>query len=341
MKYEAGPIDAIKALIHKRKILNTQYKGKECREEPVFIPGDCVNVNKGGNDYTILNITDIHVADYALQAFLAFPAIKTVKKLVREIKPDLITVTGDIVCTKSDHYAIHRFTRMMESFGIPWAPVFGNHDDEGNCDLNYLADVMMSDCNCLMKKGSSEMRCGNYVIRILNNGSTALNLIMMDSGHGLVNEAQMKWFRSVTDNTEGECAVMMHIPLPQYQYALDDYNSSSDTDKKKFSFCGKCNEKICCARDKDGKPIDNGFFDILKESGRVRNVICGHEHMNNFSLLYQGIRLTYTMKVGKGSGYQPGFDGGTVIKVSDKGISSIIHLTRSMGKFRVLEKTDM
>ena len=50
--------------------------------------------------------------------------------------------------------------------------------------------------------------------------------------------------------------------------------------------------------------------------------------MNDFSVVWDGIRLTYTMKVGKSSGYQPGFDGGTVITVGRGGIKRITHKTR-------------
>ena len=59
--------------------------------------------------------------------------------------------------------------------------------------------------------------------------------------------------------------------------------------------------------------------------------------MNNFSVLYDAIRLTYTMKIGIASGYQPGFDGGTVVTVSDNGIISIVHKTSSLLSFKDLE----
>lgn len=54
----------------------------------------------------------------------------------------------------------------MESFGIPWAPIFGKHDDEGNCDLNFIADTMLTAPNCILKKGDPEMGVGNYIINI-------------------------------------------------------------------------------------------------------------------------------------------------------------------------------
>ena len=72
-----------------------------------------------------------------------------------------------------------------------------------------------------------------------------------------------------------------------------------------------------------------GFFDVMKEHG-TKYFFCSHDHMNDFSLEYKGIRLTYMMKLGYGSGFQIGFNGGTVIRI-DKGIERITHKTVSTG----------
>ena len=39
------------------------------------------------------------------------------------------------------------------------------------------------------------------------------------------------------------------------------------------------------------------------------------------SILYEDVRMTYTLKVGMGSGYKVGFNGGTKITVSDSGVN--------------------
>ncbi|MBR6635023.1 MAG: hypothetical protein IKL41_05300, partial [Clostridia bacterium] len=114
-----------------------------------------------------------------------------------------------------------------------------------------------------------------------------------------------------------------------------------DQDNNRWNDCfaayGECNEKICCHRDSEGKPIDNGLFAAMKQVGNTDFVFCGHEHMNNFSILHDGIRLTYTMKIGIASGWQPGFDGGKVDTESDEGITSIVHKTSSLLSFKDLE----
>ncbi|MBQ7053870.1 MAG: hypothetical protein IJN97_01475, partial [Oscillospiraceae bacterium] len=110
-----GLSQAINALIHKNEIMNTDYVGEVSTE--VFDPAaeyrledTSVVIKEKDKDFVILNLTDIHVSDYDYRAFTAFEAFATAKRLVKEVNPDLITVTGDIVCTDSTVYAVKRVT---------------------------------------------------------------------------------------------------------------------------------------------------------------------------------------------------------------------------------------
>ena len=39
------------------------------------------------------------------------------------------------------------------------------------------------------------------------------------------------------------------------------------------------------------------MFDTARELGSTKGFFCGHDHYNNMSLEYQGIRLTYGMSI--------------------------------------------
>ncbi len=328
---------ALNALRNKREIIAAQYCGEPSAEiwnaaDKYSIGDTAVLVKENGGDFIILNITDIHFSDYDIRALMAFPAMATVRRLVKEIKPDLITVTGDMVCGKSTAYSIECFTRFMEGFGIPWAPVFGNHDNEANCDLNFLAEAMMRGKHCLMKKGAADMGVGNYIINLARKDGESLryihSLIMMYTPNSHLNDTQISWYKwaakgiSEVAGYEAQSSVLFHIPCAEYQYAYDAaWDADNASWREEYEAAGECNEKICCHRDKDGKPVDNAFFAAVKSAGTTKNIICGHEHMNNFSILYEGVRLTYTLKVGKGSGYQRGMNGGTLITVNESGLT--------------------
>lgn len=332
-----GIFQAFEALINKKKILAAEYRGEPSVEtwsetDKYDIGSTAVLIKEKNKDFVILNITDVHFSDYDIRALMAFPASATIKRLVKEIKPDLITVTGDFVCGDSTVYSIMRFTDLMESFGIPWAPVFGNHDAEANCDRNYLADIMLKSKHCLLKKGPAELGEGNYIINIAEQNGEKLeyvhSLIMMDTHKTHLWDNQIEWYKWAAQGIGTaagypvESSVFFHIPCAEYQYAYDEaWNSEKGCWRNEYEATGEYNEKICCHRDANGEPVNNGFFAAVKQVGTTKNIICGHEHMNNFSILYQGVRLTYTLKVGKGSGYQPGFNGGTVIAASADGLT--------------------
>ncbi len=344
---QTGLKQAIDSLINKNEITNTEYKGEvssytwNAAEE--YKTENTVVLKKEKNkDFVILNITDTHFSDYDYRAFTAFDVEAKLKALVAAVKPDLITVSGDIVCTDSTYYAAKRITDLFESFGIPWAPFFGNHDYEGNCDKNYLADIMMSAPNCIMQKGDPDMGVGNYIVNIAEDnedGSSDVveSLIIMDCRPVSV-EKQLAWYTWAADginsatNGRAEITLMFHIPLAEYQYAYDAaWDKENNCWREGFNAFGECNEAICYDNGPDGKPKYDGFFERIKESETTKYVFCGHEHLNNFSIEYEGIRLTYCLKIGMGSGYKFAFSGGTEIRVGNNGINNIAHKSVAFG----------
>ena len=328
-----GLKEAIRSWLNYKQELSTSYVGETSDEVwgGAFTYDNMVTIQKDPEkDFVILNLTDNHFGDYDYRRFTALEVEFIAKQLVKKIKPDLITVTGDIVCTDSTIYSVKRFTDLMESFGVPWAPVFGNHDDEGNCDLNYLADIMLQSPHCILRKGPASMGVGNYVIGITeeDGGEERLveTLVMMDSHHSACTQEQVEWFTWAAQGINrlsggsAEITTMMHIPLAQYQYGCDEkWDSAKNAWKPDSGAVGSYGEKVCCARDENGSPVDNGLFDAIKNAGG-KYVFCGHEHLNNFSFLYDGVRLTYMMKIGPASGASPLLNGGTKIVVGSNGI---------------------
>lgn len=57
---------------------------------------------------------------------------------------------------------------------------------------------------------------------------------------------------------------------------------------------------------------------LLKKTDSTKYVFAAHDHLNNFSVDYEGIRLTYTMKTGDRCSYLPKSNGGTLITIGEK-----------------------
>ena len=323
------------------EITATKYVGEVSdyvwNENDEFDINDTVTIKKDKDrDFVVLSISDVHFADYeAKKVFESFHEISTIKHLVKTVKPDLILLLGDIVCKSSTVHSIKRVTDLFESFEIPWAPIFGNHDDEGNCDLNYLADVMMSGKYCLMQKGDPSMGVGNYIVNVAEddgNGGEKIveSFIFMDSHKGTVYDNQIEWYRWAANgineytNGEAEISLVEHIPLPEYQYAIDSLTVGKYTGIVYGEGAyGEVHEEIACHRTyPEREVVQHGVFDAVKATD-TKYVFCGHDHLNNFSVMYDGVRLTYNTKCGNNSGMRFNFNGGTVIKLNSEGIKSI------------------
>ena len=344
----------INSLSNKEEIINTDYIGVESTEHwdaslEYRLEDTAVLKKEKGKDFVILNLTDIHFTDYGEKSRMIPDTTANIKKMVATVQPDLITVTGDIVCNESTIHSAKYFTDLMESFGIPWAPVFGNHDNEGNCDLNYICDIMMTSPHCLLKKGDPDLGVGNYIINITEeneDGSSDIieSLIMVYSHNYSTNTKQMDWFRWASEGAKKisgdsvELSMFCHIPLAEYKYA---YEKAWDSDNKKwrdgFEAYGESYENVAYGCDFNGQPHQKDFFNIIKETAVTKYIFCGHDHLNNFSVLYEGVRLTYGMKIGRASGNAFHLNGGTVITVRDKGIENIRQMSLALGPAITLE----
>ena len=78
-------------------------------------------------------------------------------------------------------------------------------------------------------------------------------------------------------------------------------------------------EEIC------SYPEDEGAFAVIRELGSTRHIVCGHDHVNNFVIPYKGVKCIYSLKAGAGCYWNPRLNGGTVLRISDKGVTDIWH----------------
>ena len=292
-------------------------------------------------DFVVMNVTDLHMSEYDytyLNSVVANRNFFYIKEMVAELQPDLITISGDIFCEdgESNIYAVHRLTEFFDSLGIPWAPIFDWHDEQGNCDVNYIADVMMKSEYCLLKKGDPALGIGNYIINVCEGEKIVHSILMMDTHHGNVWENQIQWYKWATEGVNAlagqkvTSSVILHVPFAQYQYAYDEaWDAENECWKDGYEAFGFKGEDMCGERDENGVAIDNGFFAAMQEVGTTTNTICGHDHVNSYSILYQGIRLTYSLRVGMGGyiddTYKTDSNGATLLTISSDSTGTVEH----------------
>ncbi len=310
-----------------------------------------------GEDFRILNFSDTHMKKSELAEGHLFRTIfeRTVSEAVARVRPHLITVSGDISWSGDD--AAHAWLAdYFDSFGIPWAPVMGNHDNQcGEAFADNIADIFLAAKHCLFEKGDAALGCGNYVIVIEENGQPVEALFMMDSHNrytytdengvshntwGRLNEAQKVWYaeqnavlraRGCSDTT-----LIMHMPMygyfeaaaaayrPGIDWANLQYECQTDYPAAwRDGYDGRANgvqyEGIgaCC--------VEDGVMDMLVDGGTTKHVLVGHDHINNFCISYRGINLCFSLKAGPSAYWRPFLNGGTVLTVTERGVADVHH----------------
>lgn len=173
--------------------------------------------------------------------------IQTIDTLVAETDPDLILITGDFT---ADGYpsVFYDLGMYFDSFNIPWATVFGNHDHSYEIfpDMSMSLEDMKTTFstafeNCLFKAGDPEMGCGNFTIGIREGERFVEAIFMMDShttemytdengnqfsAEASINPAQQKWYREKVENMKilgcFESIIVTHQPLIGHNLAMRD-----------------------------------------------------------------------------------------------------------------------
>lgn len=86
-----------------------------------------------------------------------------------------------------------------------------------------------------------------------------------------------------------------HIPTSEYLTAWNEYVAAGykDTDNVIYNYgtVGETGQLVYHSIHEDM------LFETMQELGSTKGIFCGHDHLNNFSIDYKGIRLTYGYSV--------------------------------------------
>ena len=270
-------------------------------------------IKKDDKPFRVLQLTDLHIGGGYFSRHEDRRALSIVRNVIEKTKPDLIVLTGDLTCSRA-HISLSRnnlhsyeiITRLLESTGIPYAVTFGNHDAEGKAThrRRELAQFLMTKPNSLLvRTDETETITGvsNYIIK-LRNQSGELNsvLFMLDSNeyvyrnkkkkYDCVHEDQLEWYEKVTNRINKEegrivpSHIFMHMPIKEYE---DAWDSAINARKSAKYYYGSRDEVIST------QSGECRLFEKVKELKSTKAIYCGHDHLNDFSVEYEGIRFTY------------------------------------------------
>ncbi|MBR5923142.1 MAG: metallophosphoesterase [Clostridia bacterium] len=312
-------------------------------------------INNSKRDFCLLNLTDPQLKAEEWEQGNRTGDIfkKTVETLIERVSPDLITLSGDLSYA-GDFESYKNFADYFDSLKIPWACCFGNHDNQDGADfIGKVLSEYKKHTFFLFEECEPSLGNGNYVILIEKNGKNAEGVILMDTHDrvpyvrdecgknlawaGLTKE-QLAWYGERIAELEKigcrDTTLITHIPINAYLAAAeaafkvarpdksltlaDSYGADLWNPGYEDSY-GVFHEPI------SAYPEDEGAFDLICKLGSTKNIVCGHNHINNWVVKYNGVRFIFGTKTGIGSYFEPEINGGTVISVKENGVTSVRH----------------
>lgn len=285
---------------------------------------------KTNKDYRILLLADIQL-DAAPRR--TKKALKLIRATVDSVKPDFIITLGDNAEWHYSDLMAKKLTKTLGELNTPWALVLGNHDSEGRKGRAWYGNHYQTAKNSLFDYGPSNIHgVGNYPVLLKDEqGNIIYSFIMMDSnvgrkyesgdGYDFIHRDQIEWYKwqvkGISAAQYGEYSpengkvvpsmCFFHIPLPEYDDAVKAVKAGAIDSTK---FFGENREDVAAAK------VNSGMFDVMKNLKSTTHVFVGHDHVNNLSVEWQGIRLTYGLKSAPTSYFAEDMQGGTLVTIS-------------------------
>lgn len=280
------------------------------KQDILYTDNEPMQIELRHDHLKILQITDLHLTygiDYGDQRTFAL-----IEKLVKHDDYDLIVITGDLTMSPQGPLLFRKLIRFMESFQIPWTFVFGNHETDYHTYQDFLNEI--KNTSYLYFKVGPRIEnggVGNFKITFMKNQIPFYHAYFFDSKaeinpnaydsstYDYINTNQIDWYVNLIEQDHEESIVFMHIPLIQYDVTE--------------GYVGTYNEKQVYHQSKD-----EGFFDAMVTHQKSKAVFVGHDHLNDFYVMVEGIMLAYGRATGF-NGYGNLMRGGRHIEISSTG----------------------
>lgn len=247
---------------------------------------DNVNVSWKEN-FRIMQLTDLH--------FVRIDGtgpeqenLDMIRDMIQAEKPDFIAITGDMCLSDAADCCYHKFCKFMDEFDIPWGYCMGNHDAEWGPGYDALEHILYNSGSCLYRHGMPDTTGhGNYTISLVEGDREPVWVLYFLDTHAesYLTPQQTAWYRQRRGEVNGKWSrqvpalAFMHVPFKEYQ---DIWDAGAPGVKL---------ENVCSLN------TDSGMLAAMTEQGEMKGVFVGHDHVNDYTGMWNGTLLAY----GRGS----------------------------------------
>lgn len=278
--------------------------------------------------FRVMQISDAQDLQWARGAM-----IRMLDNACEKLQPDLIVFTGDNILgnhirdmrfgtrerrlSRRQEYAvlktsIYNILNIPLEHRIPFAVIFGNHDDINSFTKQEQADIYRA-CPLNIGLDNDGELCGTYRLPVYSSdgNSVKMNFWMVDTARydretgkcvQSITKAQTDWFvnesrKAKTENGGEPCPslMFMHIPFKRASELCEECDrDSADCEKN-----GKYYRLSSCAEGVLGEKVtplknDSGFYEAVLDDGSVDAIVSGHNHLNSFEGTVDSIRFIAT-----------------------------------------------
>ena len=247
--------------------------------------------------FKILQLTDTHVIAGDPRSERA---LQNINAVLDAEKPDFVIHTGDIIFGEPAAESARAALQPLVDRGIPFAVVLGNHDSDFDLSRAEIYDLVRSIPGNVNTPADTSALTGysNDILTLSGAKGPARIIYLFDSGNrayiaglkswGYVHADQVDWYRRAsayfTEKNGGKPVPSMaffHIPFPEYKIAVHDDS------KKARALVGNFGEEPCVPK------FNSGLYLAMRECGGVFATVTGHDHNNDFVMLWQGFFMIY------------------------------------------------
>ncbi len=246
--------------------------------------------------FKILQLTDVHFN----KTDAAIAALQILDNVISDEKPDLVVLTGDIISAPPAKENLLTVLNRISKHNIPFVYEFGNHDWEQGLSNRELYAIARGVKNNILPDLKDEKEL-DYVVKIKDHTgkSDAAVLYCLDShsypkgfpedkSHGTyawLTYDQVDWYRQQSQAIKDANGGATLPALAFFHIALPEFNQAVTTERA--ACIGSRREEACSPK------LNTGMFTAMMESGDIMGVFVGHDHDNDYSVLWHDILLGF------------------------------------------------
>lgn len=298
--------------------------------------------NKNGK-FKIVQFTDLHYIHGNPKSIVA---ADRVKEVLDAEKPDLVLYTGDIIYGQPAEEGFRYIIGLASERKIPFAVTFGNHDNEHKLTKEQLFDILKTMPYNVTGTVEGLSGVSNFTLPVksADGKKNAAVIYGIDShaysqlegikGYDYIKFDQVQWYRNMSDQYTKEnggtplpSLAYFHIPLPEYNIAASDENTT---------MVGYRKERAC------SPVLNSGMFASMREKGDIMATFVGHDHDDDYLAYWQGILLGYGRFTGGDTEYNNLPNGARVVEMTEgeRSFKTWIHLKDNVIEQQISFPTD-